>query len=114
MWHIWAVPLKREGYKMNSSVMKSRDDYILRVTARVRQIDLAIDELRGKSENENTAGRLRDRQRIIELGERRDRAVDLLGRLHESCEDCWAEVKRDADGLLRPGRQVRKPLRRAA
>ncbi|MGC2423809.1 MAG: hypothetical protein WA666_05585 [Nitrospirota bacterium] len=99
---------------MNSSVMKSREDYILRVTAQVRQIDQAIDELREKSENENTAGRLRDRQSIIELTERRDQATTLLGRLHESCEDCWDEVKRDADGLLRPGRQGRKTLRKAA
>ena len=96
---------------MNSSVMKSREDYILRVTEQVRQIDLAIDELREKSENENTSGRLRDRQRIIELGERRDQATNLLGRLHESCEDCWDEVKRDADGLLGQGR---KTLRKAA
>ncbi len=96
---------------MNSSVMKSREDYILRVTAQVRQIDLAIDELREKSQNENAAGRLRDRQMIIELGERRDQAANLLGRLHESCEDCWDEVKRDADGLLRPDR---KTLRKAA
>jgi hypothetical protein len=96
---------------MNSSVMKSRGDYILRMTAQVRQIDLAIDELREKSSNENTAGRLRDRQRIIELGERRGQAVNLLSRLHESCEDCWDEVKRDADGLLRP---ARKTLRKAA
>lgn len=94
---------------MNSSVMKSKEDYIQRMTAQVRQIDLAIDTLREKSEIENTAGRLRDRLRITELKERRDRAVSLLGRLHESCEDCWDEVKRDADGLLRPrGKTLRK------
>jgi hypothetical protein len=94
---------------MKSSVMKSREEYIQRVAAQVRQIDLAIDELREKSEIENTAGRLRDRQRIIELKERRDQATNLLGRLHESCEDCWDKVKRDADGLLRPrGKTLRK------
>ncbi|MHB8173712.1 MAG: sll1863 family stress response protein [Nitrospirota bacterium] len=86
---------------MKSSVLKSRENYIRQATAQVRLIDEAIDRLRESSEKKDAAGRLRERQRINELRLRRDQAVVLLGRLHESCEECWGEVKRSADQLFK-------------
>ncbi len=69
-------------------------------------IDETIDRLRESSETKDAAGNLRERQRINELKARRDQAVVMLGRLHESCDECWEEVKRSADRLFKARRKT--------
>ncbi len=96
---------------MKTSVLKSREDYIRHVAAYVRTIDETIDRLKESSEKKDAAGRLRERQRITELKTRRDQATVMLSKLHESCEECWDEVKRNADRLFKARR---KTLGRAA
>ncbi len=91
---------------MKTSVLKSREDYIRHAAFQVRMIDETIDRLREASEKKDPAGRLRERQRINELKERRDQAVVMLGRLHESCDECWEEVKRSADRLFKARRKT--------
>ncbi len=91
---------------MKTGVLKSREDYIRHAASQVRIIDEAIDKLRESSEKKGATGRLRERQRINELKERRDQAIIMLGRLHESCDECWEEVKRSADRLFKTRRKT--------
>ena len=91
---------------METSVLKSREDYIRHVAAYVRTIDKTIDRLKESSEKKDAAGRLRDKQRITELNTSRDQAVAMLSKLHESCEECWDEVKKNADRLFKVRRKT--------
>jgi len=91
--------------------MNTRKEYIAYLAARLHELDSRIDLLRSKANVSEKKARLIYKKRLIELEERRERAVEMLTRLHETGEEKWKNVKREADRMFT---ELKDKFRKAA
>jgi len=80
--------------------METRHDYIEKLSARVREWDAKIDELKGRAELAKAEVKVRYKQQIVALNEDRDNAKRILSELYEASDTAWKDVRKRAEELL--------------
>jgi len=91
--------------------METKRDYTEKLAAKLLEWDERLDELKAMAEGRKAEERLRYRQQVLELRDKREQGAVLLNRLHEASGDSWLEIKKNADRLLD---EVKRTFKRAA
>jgi len=91
--------------------MNTRKEYIELLVARLHELDSRIDMLRSRINVSEKKARLMYKKRLVELEDKRERAAEMLTRMHETGEETWAGVRREADRLFK---DLKERFRKAA
>ncbi|HEX9860593.1 MAG TPA: hypothetical protein VGB23_05265 [Nitrospirota bacterium] len=79
--------------------MSTREQYIEKLAAKLKEWDNEIDMLRSRAEQAKADAKVRYREQLVELREQRDKAAVLLDEMHESSGTAWKSVKEKVDRL---------------